>query len=67
MHSVFRWQEKKKSFFKVLVPNSFSELVDVYRDVQVRGDVKYLPSKWVAFMHSLNPSMHFSIKKEEKF
>ena len=60
-------KKQKMSFFKVLVPNSLSALVQVYEDVQLRGDVGYLPSKWVAFMRRLNPSLHYCVDKQEEF
>ena len=64
-------KKQRLSFYKVLVPNSLSSLVPVYgdvaRDVRVHGDVGYLPSKWVAFMRSLNPSLNFCVEKEQHF
>ena len=60
-------KKQKISFFKVLVPNSLSALVQVYEDVQLCGDVGYLPSKWVAFMCCLDPSLHYCVDKQEEF
>ena len=59
-------KKQKISFFKVHIPNSLSALVQVYEDVQLHGDVGYLPSKWVAFMRRLNPSLHYCIDKQEE-